>query len=51
MTEIGAGIDGALRTPALAAPAGLRRGRTWMLAVGDTIALTVAYAASYVVAA
>ena len=47
MTEIGAGIDGALRTPALVAPAGLRRGRTWMLAVGDTIALTVAYAASY----
>ena len=50
MTEIGAGVDGAVRAPALVAPSGLHRGRTWMLAVGDAIALVVAYAASYVVA-
>jgi exopolysaccharide biosynthesis polyprenyl glycosylphosphotransferase len=50
MTEIDAGVDGAVRSPALAPPTGLRRGRTWMLALGDLAALTVAYAAAYVVA-
>jgi len=33
--------------PALASRRGLRRGRTWMLALGDLVALSVAYAVSY----
>ena len=51
ITEIDAGVDGAVRPQTLSAPSGLHRGRTWMLAFGDIVALVVAYAASYVVAA
>ena len=50
MTEIDTGVDGALRPPAHAVPTGLRRGRTWILALGDLVALTVAYVAAYIVA-
>ena len=50
MTEIDTGVDRAVRPPALAPQTGLRRGRTWMLAVGDLAALAVAYAAAYAVA-
>jgi exopolysaccharide biosynthesis polyprenyl glycosylphosphotransferase len=51
MTEIDAGVESAVRAPAPATASGLHRGRTWMLAVGDVIALVAAYAASYAVAA
>src|SRR4249920_373224 len=50
MTEIDAGVDRAVRPPAPSASNGLRRGRTWMLALGDLAALVVAYAAAYAVA-
>jgi exopolysaccharide biosynthesis polyprenyl glycosylphosphotransferase len=45
-----AGIESAVRAPAVLSPRGLKRGRTWMLAAGDLVALTVAYTVSYVVA-
>ena len=45
-----AGVESAVRAPAALSPRGLKRGRTWMLAVGDLVALTVAYGASYLVA-
>ena len=45
-----AGIESAVRAPAVLSPHGLKRGRTWMLAAGDLVALTVAYTVSYVVA-
>jgi exopolysaccharide biosynthesis polyprenyl glycosylphosphotransferase len=45
-----AGVESAVRAPAVLSPRGLKRGRTWMLAAGDLAALTVAYAASYLVA-
>jgi exopolysaccharide biosynthesis polyprenyl glycosylphosphotransferase len=49
--EIGTTLDGNLPQRGLVAAPRLRRGRTWMLAVGDALALAVAYAASYAVAA
>jgi exopolysaccharide biosynthesis polyprenyl glycosylphosphotransferase len=45
-----AGMESAVRAPAVLSPRGLKRGRTWMLAAGDLVALTVAYAVSYLVA-
>jgi exopolysaccharide biosynthesis polyprenyl glycosylphosphotransferase len=42
--------DTALHAPALAERPGFRRGRTRILAVGDLLALTVAYVVTYVVA-
>jgi exopolysaccharide biosynthesis polyprenyl glycosylphosphotransferase len=45
-----AGVESAVRAPAVLSPRGLKRGRTWMLAAGDLVALTVAYAVSYLVA-
>jgi exopolysaccharide biosynthesis polyprenyl glycosylphosphotransferase len=45
-----AGVESAVRAQAVLSPRGLKRGRTWMLAAGDLVALTVAYAVSYLVA-
>jgi exopolysaccharide biosynthesis polyprenyl glycosylphosphotransferase len=45
-----AGLDQVVAPHALAQPARLKRGRTWMLIAGDLIALTVAYALAYLAA-
>ena len=39
-----------VRAPVATPRVGLQRGRTWILAGGDLVALTVAYAATYIVA-
>jgi exopolysaccharide biosynthesis polyprenyl glycosylphosphotransferase len=45
-----AGVESTpLAAPALASRRGLHRGRTWMLAFGDLLALTVAYAVAYAI--
>src|SRR5215208_1605016 len=44
-----AGVEYATARPAVAERTRLKRGRTWMLIVGDMIALTTAYAISYLV--
>jgi exopolysaccharide biosynthesis polyprenyl glycosylphosphotransferase len=43
-------LDIAISAPRIRTQGGLRRGRTWILAGGDLLALSVAYAATYVAA-
>jgi len=43
-------VADSVRAPVATSRVGLKRGRTWMLAGGDLLALSLAYAATFVVA-
>jgi exopolysaccharide biosynthesis polyprenyl glycosylphosphotransferase len=51
MTNVNVAAERVLPAPATARQPGLKRGRTWILASGDLVALVIAYAVTYVVAA
>ncbi|HVI23121.1 MAG TPA: hypothetical protein VM691_06525, partial [Myxococcales bacterium] len=51
LTELRPVVDAEVRGVAAAAQPRLHRGRTWMLAAGDSVALIAAYVVAYAIAA